>query len=615
MHARFRGVLSWAVGVPPGEPKRCKLQPSILDAFFTALAQATGNVDDDIAALLEVIADRAGFEVATLWRWWPDEDVLRCDHAWQRPGSGVGDFLEAALGTVLRPGEPVPGAVFVSGSPTWVPDVGAYPNFRRGPAAIAAGLQSGFAFPVRAHDEIVGVFELFTLEKRELDGPLFDEVAKVAARLGDVIKRLDLESQRARLLAQLDVALRRQNFLLGANRALAATRGFAETIERLAAVAVPAIGDICLIDVATKEGGIERLAAHHADRSMQSLVDELRKFPPDPAGDHPAAVVMRTGHSLVSDDMSSEFLDATTRTGQHFDLTRRLGLRSYVSAPLISAEKTIGALTFVTAGSGRVFGDEELELVRELAVQVTSVIEREQRYDEQREVAQFLQRSMLPERLEVPAGLEVVARYLASNDATEVGGDFYDLVPLDPSHIALVIGDVTGHDLVAINVMAKVRSALRAFLQMMPNPSEALSALDTFVHNQNEGRYVTVTLGILDTESGAFELASAGHPAPLLVADTVIELPCRPGVPAGVGNGHYEISRSLVPLDAGLVFYTDGLVERGAQGPDAQLGTLCEVLSAYRGGDLEAACDKVLATTLEGSLQTDDVAFLWVQRK
>jgi GAF domain-containing protein len=533
--------------MPPGRPEEWNLQPSILDAFFTALAQATGDFDDDIGALLEVIADRLGFEVATLWRWWPDEGVLRCAHAWQRPGSGVGDFLEAALGTVLHPGEPVPGSVFVSGDPVWVPDVRAYPNFRRGPAAVAAGLQSGFAFPVRSHGEIVGVFELFTLETRKLDGPLFDEVAKVAARLGDVIKRLELETQRARLLAQLDVAIRRQNFLLGANRALSTTRGLAETIERLAAVAVPTIGDICLIDVATREGGIERLAAHHFDPSQQRLVDDLRRFPPDPAGDHPAAIVIRTGRSVASGEMSEEFLSTITQTDDHLELTHRLGFTSYVSAPLLSGEKTIGALTFVTAGSGRLFGDEELELVRELAVQVTSVIEREQRYDEQHEVAQFLQRSMLPERLEVPAGLEVVARYLASNETTEVGGDFYDLVPLSDNQIALVIGDVTGHDLIAINVMAKVRNALRAFLQMIPNPSEALSALDTFVHNQNEGRYVTVILGILDTESGTFDFASAGHPPPLLVADTVIELPCRPGVPAGVGRGHYEVSRTLVP--------------------------------------------------------------------
>jgi serine/threonine-protein kinase RsbW len=601
--------------MPPGEPERwTPQQPSILDAFFTALAQATGDVDDDIGTLLEVIADRLGFEVATLWRWWPEENVLRCAHAWQRPGSGVGHFLEAALGTVLRPGEPVPGTVFVSGTPVWVPDVQAYPNFRRGPAAVAAGLQSGFAFPLQAHGEIVGVFELFTLEKREIDGPLFDEVAKVAARLGDVIRRLDLEAQRARLMAELDLAIRRQDFLLGANRALSTTRGLDETIERLAAVAVPAIGDICLIDVATRDGGIERLAAHHFDPNMQRLVDDLRKFPPEPGSKHPAATVIRTGQSIVSGEMSPEFLSALTQTDDHLELTRRLGFTSYVSAPLLSGEKTIGALTFVTAGSGRVFGDEELELVRELAVQVTSVIEREQRYDEQHEVAQFLQRSMLPERLEVPAGLEVVARDLASNDATDVGGDFYDLVPLSGTEIALVIGDVTGHDLVAINVMAKVRNALRAFLQTMPSPSEALSALDTFVHNQNEGRYVTVVLGVLDIESGTFDFASAGHPPPLLVADTVIELPCHPGVPIGVGRGRYEISRTLVPEGAGLVFYTDGLVERGARGPDAQLEILCEVLGSYKGGDLEAACDKVLDTTLEGSARADDVAFLWLHR-
>jgi serine phosphatase RsbU (regulator of sigma subunit) len=580
------------------------------DALFTALAHANGTADDDIQALLEAIAEGLGFEVATMWRWRPDEGLLRCEQVWQQPGTQ----LEAALGSTLHPGEPVPGTVLISQEPQWVPDVGAYPDFRRGPAASAAGLRSGFAFPIRSRNQTVGVFELFTSRRTEPDEPLFEEVTRTAAQLGGVIERLDLEAQRSRLVTELETSHQRQSFLLEVNRALATTRGLVGTIERLATVAVPVIGDLCLIDVATDDG-ITRLAAHHADSSLGPLVDELRRFPPDPRGDHPAAIVMRTGRSLIASDMSSEFMSATTQSDRHLQLTKWLQFTSYVSAPLLSADRTIGALTLVSAGSGRHFGEQELALVEELAGQVASVIEREQRYDEQHEVAHFLQRSMLPEKLDAPEGFDVCARYLASNRATEVGGDFYDLVDLGAGRVALIIGDVTGHDLVAITAMAKIRSALRAFLQSDPAPDRALEALDRFVAGLDERRMVTVALGVLDTAAGTLELASAGHPSPLLLDHGAVSpVPCTPGALAGIGRSHYPVCRSVLPRGASLVFYTDGLVERRSGGPDARLPQLREALLAADRADLEGACDKVIATTLEDFDPSDDIALLWIVR-
>ena len=148
----------------------------VADALLAALSTASGDATQDIPTLLQVLAESLGFEVATLWRWRPEEGVLCCEHVWQRPGSHLDLFLQAALGSTLRPGEPVPGAVLVTKAPEWVVDVAAYPNFRRGPAAVAAGLRSGFAFPIRAGDEIAGVFELFALSAREPDEPLVTEV-------------------------------------------------------------------------------------------------------------------------------------------------------------------------------------------------------------------------------------------------------------------------------------------------------------------------------------------------------------------------------------------------------------------------------------------------------
>lgn len=605
----------WAQPKPGERSGSASAGAPIANALLAALSTASGDAAQDIPTLLQVLAESLGFEVATLWRWRPEEGVLCCEHVWQQPGSQLDLFLEAALGSTLRPGEPVPGAVLVTRTAEWVADVAAYPNFRRGPAAVAAGLRSGFAFPIRAGDEIAGVFELFALSVREPDEPLVAEVTRAATRLGDVIERLDLEAQRSRLLAELEEAHQRQNFLLQVNRALATTRGLAATIERLAVVAVPVIGDLCLVDVATDDGGITRLAAHHADPSLEPLVEELRRFPPDPRGDHPAAIVIRTGRSLIAPEMGPEFMSATTQSPRHLDLTRRLGFTSYICAPLLSSERTIGALTLVSAGSGRHFGEAELSLAEELAAQVTSVLEREQRYDEQHEVAHFLQRSMLPERLDIPDGIEVCARYVASNRVTEVGGDFYDLVRLDPTRVALIIGDVTGHDLVAITAMAKIRSALRAFLQSDPAPDRALESLDRFVAGLDEQRMVTVAIGVLDIATGALDLAVAGHPPPLLVAGDVTPLPYAAGPLAGLGRGRYKVRRSVVPHGAGLVFYTDGLVERRVGGPEARLAQLTEALRIADRSDLVSACDKVITATLEGMNPSDDVALLWAVRR
>jgi serine phosphatase RsbU (regulator of sigma subunit) len=611
--------------VPPGGPRTIDTQPpgrghetSVADAFFTALAHASGDIDHDLPVLLQVVAECLGFDVATMWWWKAEEGLLRCEHVWQTPAADCGAFLELALRSALAPGEPVPGVVFRDGQPVWVPDVKSYPNFRRGPAASAAGLRSGVAFPIRARNDAVGVFELFTLEQRDLNAPLLDAVAKAAAHLGDFIERLNVHAERDRLLGELHAAHRRQRFLLDANRALSTTRGLGETIDKLARVAVPAIGDLCLIDVVTKTGGIERLSAYHADQSVHRLVDELRRFPPEPDGDHPAAIAIRSGISHVAASMPRPFLASTTRSERHYELTRQLHFTSYVSAPLLSADRPVGALTVVSAGSGRHFGQEELQLVEELAGQVTSVIERERRFDEQHHVAHILQRSMLPAAVDAPEGLQVSARYVASGEDTEIGGDFYDVVRLGASRVALVVGDVQGHDLTAITVMAKVRHALRAFLQIMHSLDDILQAVDRFVTEQPEQRFVTLALAILDVTTGDLELALAGHPAPLQLGDTVEPLHCNPGPPAGTGHRGrhrpYQTTRSHLPVGTGLVFYTDGLSEARQGGPEARLPLLLEALDRHRNAPLEQACDAIIEETLAGITPSDDVALLWAVR-
>jgi Stage II sporulation protein E (SpoIIE)/GAF domain len=277
-------------------------------------------------------------------------------------------------------------------------------------------------------------------------------VASAAVHLGDFIERLNVHAERDRLLDEFAAMDRRQRFLLDANQALSTTKGLDATIDRLARVAVPAIGDLCLIDVVTRDRDIERLIAYHADETLQLLAEELRQFPPQLDSDHPAAIAIRSGISKVGHDMPDQFLLSTTQGVRHYEVTRKLQFTSYVSAPLVSARPPIGALTLVSAGSGRHFGNEELCLLEELAAQVMSVLERERRFDEDHQVAHILQRSMLPE-VKSRDGLDICVRYFSSGENTEVGGDFYDVVHVDFSRVALVVGDVQGHDLVAITAL------------------------------------------------------------------------------------------------------------------------------------------------------------------
>jgi len=163
--------------------------------------------------------------------------------------------------------------------------------------------------------------------------------------------------------------------------------------------------------------------------------------------------------------------------------------------------------------------------------------------------------------------------------------------------------------------MAKIRSALRAFLQLDPAPDRTLESLDRFVAGLDEQRMVTVAIGVLDIATGAFDLATAGHPPPLLVDGDVTPLPCAAGPLAGLGRGRYPVCRSVVPQGSGLVFYTDGLVERRVGGPEARLAHLAEALLVADRSDLVAACDKVIAATLDGMSPSDDVALLWAIRR
>ncbi len=267
----------------------------------------------------------------------------------------------------------------------------------------------------------------------------------------------------------------------------------------------------------------------------------------------------------------------------------------------------------MATASGRSFGQEELELAESLADQVASVIGRARIFDEQSTIAHLLQRSLLPAGLDEVPGVAVAARYVPSSRMAEVGGDFYDVVALSHGKVALVIGDVEGHDMRAATVMGQLRNALRAYLLLTSDPGRALSLLDGFARAQSIGRMTTACLAVLDTTDGSLELASAGHPPPYLVVGhtEATAISVRPGTPLGVGHGDFPVTRRVVPPGAHLVFYTDGLIDGGRNGYELpeDLFSLSPTDSPSR------ACEKLADAVLHAATPgpgIDDIAVLVV---
>ncbi len=586
----------------------------VADDLLTFLAGASGSTDEIVPQLLAILATSLDFDFATAWGWDPDLELLHCDHVWRSSESEFSAILAASSGMTVRPGEGLAGLVVSSDEPIWFNELTDAPHLRRHEGIVIDGLNSGFVFPIRTRERLLGVIELFTRARREPDTPLFDAVADVCARLGEFIERLELEWERTNLLAQLGRSKAQQDFLLRANRALVEANGFEDTVLKLAEVAVPTLGDICLIDVLDANGSLVRLAARHADPARQSLTDQLASHAPEVGGTHPAALAVRMRESQWSVDMDEGFMRTTTKGDDHYQLTQRLGFESYVSVPLLTDNEAIGALTLVMAGSGRPLGKDELLLAEALAGQVAAVIERARVFDEQSTIARHLQNSLLPAGIDQAPGISVAARYVTSDRGAEVGGDFYDVVPLSDDEVALAIGDVEGHDMTAATVMGQLRSAMRAYLMLTHDPAAVLSLLDTYAAGQS-ARLATVVLAVLNTTSGHLEMASAGHPPPILFDGGAPAAPLivRPGAPIGMGRGRYEVESLDLLSGVSLVFYTDGLIDESRPGSEDLMRGLAHSLEKCASGECQVLADDILMSLTSLLTTTDDIALLAVR--
>ncbi|WP_436949953.1 SpoIIE family protein phosphatase [Streptomyces sp. SudanB52_2052] len=298
------------------------------------------------------------------------------------------------------------------------------------------------------------------------------------------------------------------------------------------------------------------------------------------------------------------------------------GLTGRITVPLRARGALLGVVTFSRLERPEAFTADDLILAEELTAKAAVAIDNARRYSRERTTALTLQRSLLPQGLPNQEAVEVASRYLPGGTGAEVGGDWFDVIPLSGARVALVVGDVVGHGLHASASMGRLRTAVRTLADVDLPPDELLTHLDDLVlhlasdlqptgHFQPTGESgATCLYTVYDPVSRRFTLASAGHPLPLIIHPDGTRAPVttQPGPPLGIGGLPFEATESELPEGSLLALFTDGLLEDREYDIDERIAALQQVLN-HSAPSLEALCDTVTDAMLP-ERRTDDAALL-----
>jgi serine phosphatase RsbU (regulator of sigma subunit) len=395
--------------------------------------------------------------------------------------------------------------------------------------------------------------------------------------------------------------------------ALSGTFDVAEALGRLADQVVPAIADWCAVDLVEPQG-IRRVAAAHRD---PALVATLRAVPPVfEQGMVPAVVgrVIDSGLPVLLEKLDDDVLERIGGPPDRVDMLREVGLTSGLVVPLQASGGVLGTVSLGIADHQRSYDDSDLQLAVEIGGRAGLAVENARLYSREREIAVELRRSMLS----VVPGLQISAHQLTGSDRAEVGGDWYDVVPLPDGAVGLAIGDVMGHDLAAAVAMGQLRSVLRSYAWEGHHPADVLDRLDRLVQGLGMAQLATCVFGRLEPVDGGALLryANAGHLPPVVQQpDGAVRVldGGRSALVGAPGVGDRGDAGTVIPRGSTLVLYTDGLVEN--QDPDIEDGIarLCSLLAALdpRLG-VDALSDRLLGELVDGP-RSDDAAVIAVR--
>jgi serine phosphatase RsbU (regulator of sigma subunit)/type II secretory pathway pseudopilin PulG len=246
---------------------------------------------------------------------------------------------------------------------------------------------------------------------------------------------------------------------------------------------------------------------------------------------------------------------------------------------------------------------------------ITALYERvDTLYEEQRALALRLQQALLPQANPDIPGLEIATDYVAGAQGVDIGGDWYSAIRVGADEFAFVVGDVSGHGVDAVAVMARARFTLRAYLLDGNPPQLALEKASRQFDVALDEHMITALVGVGNWRTGEITLATAGHPPPLLVDELgseYVDLPVGP--PLGIGTSTYAPASVTMPAGSTLVAYTDGLVERRSEPIDVGLRRLAQVVEPLAGVPVDELVSRVV-TSMRDEQAVDDIAVLVLRR-
>ncbi|MFI9202507.1 SpoIIE family protein phosphatase [Streptomyces sp. NPDC053048] len=422
-------------------------------------------------------------------------------------------------------------------------------------------------------------------------------------------------------------ARRRLELLSEASTRIGTTLDVSRTARELAEMSVPRLADFVTIDLpeAVLRGDEPTDPAKDLHRTVVHGIREDCPF--YPAGERvhlrpttPQLRCLTSGKPVLEPDLRA----AAGWISQDPARARRLldhDVHSLITVPLMARGIVLGIASFYRAQDPAPFGDDDRSLAQELATRAAICIDNARRYTREHSMVLALQRSLLPHGFPDQNAVEVAHRYMPAESG--VGGDWFDVIPLSSTRVALVVGDVVGHGLHAAATMGRLRTAARNFAELDLPPDEVLTHLDNLVGRldreecgEDPSAGMTGIIGatclyaIYDPTSQMCAMARAGHPPPALVRpDGTVTFPDLPaGPPLGLGGLPFETAEFHLPEGSQLVLYTDGLIEDRDRDFDTALEQLRRAL-AHPNRPPEETCREVVRTVVPEH-PADDIALL-----
>ncbi|MFE9021146.1 SpoIIE family protein phosphatase [Streptomyces sp. NPDC007808] len=385
-----------------------------------------------------------------------------------------------------------------------------------------------------------------------------------------------------------------------------------------------------VIDVLKDTHGITHLGATSL---VMGLVEagRIRLVAEGPAGSFvPGTLVTRIDEqypmSEVVRTLSPRFIESPEEFAARYPILwphiTDLNITAAAYMPLIAQARPIGAIGLLYSDRNG-FSTEDRNVLVALGSSIAQSLQRAMLYEQEKDLATGLQQAMLPRTIPSVPGADVAVRYRAAGAAgslgRDIGGDWYDLIPLPGGRVGAVIGDVQGHDTHAAAVMGQLRIVLRAYAAEGHTPATVMARASVFLHELDTDRFATCLYAEADLSTGVVQVVRAGHIDPLIrePGGACRRVPVEGGLPLGLsaefGRLEYPVSTIELDSDHTLLLCTDGLVEQPGADLDDGMQTLTALI-ATGPHDVRELADRLIDVAEERG-GDDDVALLLLRRR